>query len=176
MADDTKSKSISHRSHVGRRPTDARNITWRAFTLTELTAVLLLISILTVVAAPKWTASLQQLRVSNAANRIVADLARAQSAAYSSSASKTITFTVSSSQYTVSGTTSLNLGAAPYVVDLTVDPFKSTLVSVWGQTSTQTLTFNGFGLPGRGGNIVVSCGGLQKTIVVDANSGSAVAK
>lgn len=172
----TQSTATCDRGCLNRCRVATRNVGRPGFTLLELTVVLLLISILAVTAAPNWTASLQRLRVSNAANRIVADLASVQSAAYGSSESKTVTFAVKSNQYTVSGISPLKLGAAPYVVDLSVDPIQCTLVSVFGQTSNQTITFNGYGVPNRGGNIIVSSGDLQKTIVVDPTSGLAVAK
>ncbi len=172
----TQSTATCDRGYVNRCRVATRNVERHGFTLVELTVVLLLISILAVTAAPKWTASLQRLRVSNAANRIIADLASAQAAAYGASVSKTITFAVKNNQYTVSGISSLKLGAVPYIVDLSQDPIQCTFVSVFGQTSDQTLTFNGYGVPNRGGNIIVSCGDLQKTIVVDATSGLAVAQ
>ena len=174
LATDTRSASTHHHHDPDRLQVTARQMNRCGFTLIELAVVLLLLSTIAVVATPRWSASLQRLRVSNAANRIVADLARAQSAAYSSSASKTVTFTVRTSQYTVSGVTSLNLGTGPYVVDLTADPFQCSLMSVWGQTGTQTITFDGFGLPNRGGNIIVATTEFQKTVVVDATSGLAV--
>ena len=146
----------------------------RGFTFTEVIITVLLMSILTAVALPRWATSLQKQRVALAANRVVADLTRAQSAAYGTSASKTVTFTVGTSQYLVSGVTSLKTSSASYVVVLSDDPYRCTLVSVWGQTGTQDITFNGYGLPNKGGNIVVAAGGFQKTIVVDATSGTAV--
>lgn len=144
------------------------------FTLIELTLVLLLASILAAVAVPRWTTALQSFRVANAAHRVAADLALAKATAYSSSASRTVTFSVSNNQYTVGGVKSLNRASGPYVVVLSTDPYRSQFVSVWGQTSEQTITFDGFGKPNRGGTIVVASGGCQKSIVVDAESGVAV--
>jgi type II secretion system protein H len=146
----------------------------RGFTLIELVIVLLIMGIMLAAAAPKWTQTLQTYRVSNAASRIVADLARAQSAAYNTSSSKTVTFTVGSHQYQVSGVASLNRSAGPYLVKLQEMPYQSQLVTVWGQTGTQTITFNGYGLPDKGGSIVVAAGSWQKTVVVDPATGTAV--
>ncbi len=144
------------------------------FTLPEVLITVLMMSILSAIALPRWAASLQKQRVIQAANRVVADLTRAQSAAYGSSASKTVTFTVSTSQYLVSGVTPLNRASGTYIVVLSDDPYRCTLVSVWGQTGTQTITFNGYGLPDKGGNIVIAAAGIQKTVVVDAATGTAV--
>ncbi|MDP1797174.1 MAG: prepilin-type N-terminal cleavage/methylation domain-containing protein [Planctomycetaceae bacterium] len=144
------------------------------FTLPEVLIAVLLMSILSAIALPRWSASLQQQRVIQAANRVAADLTRAQSAAYGSSAPKTVTFTVGTSQYLVSGIAPLHRGTGAYIVVLTDDPYRCTLVSVWGQTGTQTITFNGYGLPDKGGSIIVAAAGIQKTIVVDAATGTAV--
>jgi len=146
----------------------------RGLSLVEMMITVALIAILSAVALPRWGASIQLQRVNQAANRIVADLARAQEAANNSSTSKLITFTVGTSQYLVSGVTPLDRPSGLYLVNLQDDPYQCSLVSVWGQTGTQTLTFNGYGLPDKGGNIIVAAGRLRKTIVVDAGTGTAV--
>ena len=106
-AADTKSVSAITTRHADDFRTHGCRCTRLGFTSVELTIVLLLMATMAVVAVPRWTASLQKLRVSNAANRIVADFARVQSAAYNSSSAKSITFTIDSSQYTVAGVQSL---------------------------------------------------------------------
>src|ERR1700749_5144432 len=83
------------RSRSGRRR--------RGFTLVEMVIVVLFLGIVSAVAVPRFAVSLQKYGMTNAANRIVADLARAQAGAYSSSAPITVTFTVSSSQYQLAG-------------------------------------------------------------------------
>ena len=136
--------------------------------------MVLITGVVAAVTIPRWSGSLYKYRVKQAADRIAADLALAKSTAYSSSASKTVTFIVGSSQYSVAGITPLNSPTGTYTIQLSGDPYRSTLVSVWGQSGTQSITFNGYGLPDRGGNIVVAAGGQQKTIVVDATLGTAV--
>ena len=156
MAADTTSASRLAIYHASSSRTHEFTSTRCGFTFLEMIIVLLLMATTAVIAVPRWSASLQQLRVSNAASRIVTDLARTQSAAYNSSASKTITFTVGSSQYTVSD-----------LKPLTNSP---------GQTGTQTISFNGYGVPNKGGNIIIAAGSYQKTVVVDATLGTAVVK
>lgn len=145
-----------------------------AFSLIELTIVILVLGILSAVSVPRFTDSLRQYRVQAAADRIVADLARTQAAAYGSSASKTITFNVSAGSYQVTGVKSLDHSSSAYSVELTQDPYQCTLVSVWDQIGMQSLIFDGYGLPNKGGNIVVSCGGALKTIKVSSSTGTAV--
>jgi prepilin-type N-terminal cleavage/methylation domain-containing protein len=144
------------------------------FTLIEMAIVLLITAILAAVAVPKWANALQSFRAATAASRIAADLALAQSAAYSSSAPKTVTFTVGSSQYTIAGVAPLNRAVGTYTVSLTDHPYRCSLVSVWGQTNQQSITFDGYGKPSCGGTIIVAAGGNLKSIVVSAESGLAV--
>ena len=89
------------------------------FTLLELVIVLLITAVLTAVALPKWAGALQSFRASTAASRIAADSAIAQSAAYSSSTSKTVSFSVGDSQYTLDGVAPLKRATGLYSVSLT---------------------------------------------------------
>jgi prepilin-type N-terminal cleavage/methylation domain-containing protein len=146
------------------------------FSLSEMLVVVALMSILTAVALPRWATSLQSQRLNQAASRIIADLNRAQEAAYNTSTAKVVTFTVDSSQYAISGVTALDHRTGSYVIALSDDPYQCRLVSAFGQTGTQALTFDGYGLPDKGGNIIISSGPKQKTIVVDIGTGSAVAQ
>lgn len=143
------------------------------FTLAEVVIVVLIMSLAASVTIPRWANAVQSRRVFNAATRIAADLNRAQSAAYHRSASITVTFAVSSSQYTLGSITNMDRKSqTSTTVDLTIDPYLSKLTSVsfGGATS---VTYSGFGLPTNGGTIVVSSGGYSKTVTVDANSGKA---
>ncbi|GAA5507644.1 prepilin-type N-terminal cleavage/methylation domain-containing protein [Novipirellula caenicola] len=142
--------------------------------LIEITIVLVILGIMTAAAAPRWADSLQRYRVANTANRVLADLKRTQLTAFRSSTAKTITFDVDHERYSIAGVTPLERPSGDYVIKLNESPYKSSLVSVWGRTGTQTLTFDGFGIPNQGGNIVVGSGDLQAIISVDAVTGTAV--
>jgi type II secretory pathway pseudopilin PulG len=147
-----------------------------AISLLEMVIVIALISIMSAVALPRWSASLQSQRVNQAASRIAADLGRAQDVAYNTGTSKTVTFNVALNQYDVAGVTPLNRHSGPYVVALNEDPYQCKLVSVWSQQGTQTITFNAYGLPDKGGDIIVTAGGLQKIINIDSGTGAVVVK
>lgn len=156
---------------TGRR--DVRGIR-RGFSFAELLIVILISGILLTIATPRMTASLQLFRVTNAAKRIALDLNRAQLAAYNSSLTRTVNFDVVQNQYAIPEFAPLSGGAGAYVVKLSANPFHVTLVTIWGQTNNQTLTYNGYGIPSQGGNIVIACGSVQKTIQVNSATGLAV--
>ena len=87
-----------------------------AFTIIELVIVLLIMGILTAVAAPTFFDSLLFHRVESAARRVKADLELARTQARLTSASQSITF--ANSAYTLSNTKSLDKPNAIYSVDL----------------------------------------------------------
>ena len=155
----------------------ARASARRGFTLPELVVVVLIMGILTAVAMPRWAATVQQSYVDNAAKRVVADLAKAQSLAYAMSKSQTVTFTVGANQYTMDGQADPEHPSAVYTVRLDRSPYNASLVSV-NLPGAQPVTFNGYGLPvglpASGGTIVVAAGNLQRTITIDAATGTAV--
>jgi len=109
-----------------------------------------------------------------AAQRLVTDLARVQSLAYSTSTTQTLTLDVAQSTYQITGLASLDRrSSTTYSVNLTAEPYRSTLVSASFGGAAQ-ISFDGYGQPTvAGGTAVISSGGQTRTITVDATSGKA---
>ena len=144
----------------------------KAFSLLELAMVLFIMGVIVAIAMPRYANSLASYRATLAARRIAADLALARQTAWATGASRVATFTQASSRYQLVGASSLERTTAPYVVDLAAGPYCATLqaVSLGGATS---ITFDGYGFPDRGGQIVVQSGSSRKTVVIDPATGNA---
>lgn len=141
-----------------------------AFSLVELTIVLLIMGIVAAVAAPRLTNSLMYFRADAAAKRIAADIARAQRQAMTSSMSQSVQFTVATNSYTLPGMKDINHPALDYVVKLADFPCQATLLKVdFGADSV--VVFDRYGLPDGGGSAAVWAGDHLRTVTVDANTG-----
>jgi Tfp pilus assembly protein FimT len=142
----------------------------RAFSIFELIIVLLIMSILTAVAAPAFYDSLLFHRVESAARRVKADLELAQTQARLTSTAQTVAFTNSASSYTLSNTKSLDKPNLAYTVDLTKQPY--TLNSAAANFSgAQTISFNGYGTPSSSGTVVLTAKSHQCTVTVNGTTG-----
>ncbi len=141
----------------------------RAFSLIELVIVLLVMSIFAAVSAPAFIDSLLFGRVESAARRLKADLELVRQTARLKSASQTLTF--AGTTYTTS-TAIKNLDRPQQInsVNLAATPYELTavLADFGGQ---QTVTFDGYGTPSAGGNVVLRAINHECTVTLDAISG-----
>jgi prepilin-type N-terminal cleavage/methylation domain-containing protein len=158
-------------------PKRARRSARHGFTLIELAAVVLIVGIMAAITIPRWATAVQQCCVNNAANRIAADLARAQGLAYATSTTQTVTFNAGSNQYTIDKLADPNHPSLVYTVSLAASPYNASLVSL-NLPGSNPVTFNGYGLPvglpTSGGTIAVASGSLTHTVTIDATTGTAV--
>lgn len=142
----------------------------RGVSLLELVIVILIIGILSAVAIPRYSQSLDHAHVRMAARRIIADFALARQRALTTSTPVEISFDALTSSYSLSNTTDLNNSGTPYSVQLVKSPYKAQLASVDfdGDSAVQ---FDHYGQPGSGGTVVVTVGSHQLTIALDPLTG-----
>ena len=144
----------------------------RGFSLVELVMIMTIIAVTAAIAMPRYANALNRYGADVAARRVAADIALAQELARSSSSSRTITFDLAASRYTVSGMSSLSNQAAPYTIDLTAQPYQARMVSLNLASDALAISFNGYGAPDRGGSLQVARGGITRTITVDGSTGA----
>lgn len=123
-----------------------------------------IMGILAAIAMPRYGNSISLHRVTSAAGRVVADIDGARRQARIVSASQTVAFEAESDSYSCSSG----------IVQLSQEPYRTDIVSVDFDGAIE-IVFDGFGVPDRGGFVVLQVGTFQKTISVDADSGAAIA-
>jgi len=141
-----------------------------AFTLIELLLLLAIIAVLAAMAAPRYNTSMALYRADAAAQRVKADLLLAASSARTSGASRTVSFDLAGGQYALPEMTSGDRDGSVYVVSLDREPYVASIASAeFG--GFPSVTFNGFGMPNRGGQVVLQSGDFEKTVILDAATG-----
>lgn len=149
-----------------------RRPTRLAFTLAELTIVVLIIGIMSAAAMPKLTDALMFYRAKAAAMRIQADLKYARETARTNNADETVSFNVSNDQYSLSSARNVDRPSQAYTVDIGGTVYRATIVSADFSSSTD-VTFNAYGMPDSGGLVTVAAGESVFVVELDADSGKA---
>ena len=144
----------------------------RAVTQVELVIVVLLLSILTAMAAPKFLESYHRQRVEAAAARIRADLALARQMAISKSQTRTIIFDSATNSYKLTDLGDLDRRTDSYDVDLSKVPYEVKLTA-GGIGVTERVEFDLYGTPNRGGTIILTSNGYQQTVTLNDVTGRA---
>jgi prepilin-type N-terminal cleavage/methylation domain-containing protein len=161
-------RDCSHRQSRARLFNGARRSRRCAFTFIEVVIVLLVMGILTAVAAPKFFDSLLFHRVESAARRVKADLELARTQARVTSAAQSITFV--NSVYTLSNTKSLDKPGTIYSVDLTKGPYSLDSATA-NFNNLATVSFDGYGTPTSGGTVVVTAKSHSCTVTLNGTTG-----
>jgi type II secretory pathway pseudopilin PulG len=146
-----------------------------AFTFIEFLLVLSTIVVLAAIAVPRFGRSLGRYRVEAAGERIVADLAYAQSTARAASSGRSIVFSTVNDHYSMPGVEDIDRSGNSYTVKLGAEPYAVSIesVSLPGFAGSHTLTFDGYGMPDHGGSIVLASGDFTVTVEIDAETGRA---
>ena len=141
----------------------------RGFTLIELIIVTMIIGILAVVAAPRFAEALSRYRVEMAARQLRLDLGKARVHAKTTSASQTVEFDATGNSYTLPGLPDIDHPSQDYQI-LVESRFRALIVSA-DCGGDAVLSFDGYGTPDSGAQIVLQAGKHQLTVQVDANTG-----
>jgi hypothetical protein len=133
--------------------------------------VVAIIAAFAAIAAPRYARSLARYRADSAARRIAADLAYARTAARAASASRTVEFKIVPSVYVIAGVVAAGRAPGTYEVPLGQEPYRASIVSADFGGDTKVV-FNGFGIPGSGGTVVVRSGVVTKTVTLVDKTGA----
>jgi len=140
------------------------------FSLLEVVLVMAILVTFAAIALPRYADAVVRHQADLAAQRVVTDLDQAQSFAKTTSAACTVSFSVATEEYQLIGVPSFDGGSGDYSVNLSLDPYDAKLVSADLGGDSQVV-FDGWGMPDSGGTIVVSSGNVQKTVVIDGDTG-----
>ncbi len=144
----------------------------RAYTIIEVIFVLLIVAILSGIAAPRYAYSMSRYRSEAAARRLAADLALARSTAQQTSTSVVVTFDTLNNAYTMGGVQSMSKTSTTYSVSFASSAYRSSFATI--PFTNNQLTFNQYGAADQSGQIVVQSGGVQHTVTVEATTGKVV--
>jgi type II secretory pathway pseudopilin PulG len=129
----------------------------------ELILVIVLVAIVSAVAAPRYASSASNYRASHAAKRLAADLELARQTARFNGTSVTVTFNASTHQYAMAGVKSLTSSSNTYTVYLLKEPYRASFTSLDAGGDT-ALVFDRYGVPDSAFSIVLGAGGFSKTV------------
>jgi prepilin-type N-terminal cleavage/methylation domain-containing protein len=152
------------------RPTTRIGERHRGFTVAEIVLVLVIVSIIAVIAIPRYANALANNRVSLAAARIVADLELAREHARFNSTGQQFAFDIDADSYKLQGMADPDRPGQDYVVWLSKDPYGADVVST-NLGGDGAIQFNGFGVPDSSGSVDISVGSCHRRISIDADTG-----
>ncbi|HYE62600.1 MAG TPA: prepilin-type N-terminal cleavage/methylation domain-containing protein [Phycisphaerales bacterium] len=175
--------------HQRPTPWNRRRAFSRAFSLVELTMVLLIAGIIAAIAVPRLSGSMGQSRALAAARRVAADLETARAAAMATSASRKVVFTPTKCAYGTTGNNQLDRGASTYLVDLSRAPYNASIpaanlgdnpslrwTGVYDLDAAQEVVFDGFGRPDQEGWVVVGSGEFFYKVTLDRAGRTSIAR
>ncbi len=150
--------------------TDPRSRACRsAFSIVELTIVVMILGVLAAVAVPTFFDSLLFHQVESAARRMKSDLELARQTARLTSTTQSLSFT-GPAYVLSSGIRSLDNPLDDYVVDLSAAPFYLERITA-DFSGDNAVSFDGYGAPTSGGTIELELKSLKCTVTLDEVTG-----
>ena len=151
--------------HSGLRRSDG-------FSLVELMLTAVIVGVVAAIGVPRYANALAGYQADASARRVVADLRRAQAHAEARSASARVWFRLSLDRVQILDLPDLEGRNTTYFTEIDEEPYRSTLTSAdFG--GDPYLVFDGYGRPDSGGSVTLRCGGHQRVITVDPDTGEA---
>ena len=142
----------------------------RGFTLIELVLTCVIIGLVATVAAPRYSAAQNRYHLEASARRVTADLVRAREHALATSGPVVVRFDTAAMTVLVEGLPALNDPSTDHLTRLSRPPYETLLTSADFDGVT-SLTFDGFGNPSAGGEVVLTRGSLSKQVNVSGDLG-----
>ena len=140
------------------------------FSLLELALVAAIMSIIAVIAVPRYGRFNARRAVEGVARRVATDLALAQRRAKFTSTSQTVSFDVAAETYTLVGMDDPDHSGQTYQPSVASEPYNAIIESA-SLGGDPDIIFDGYGVPDSGGTVVVQVGRYQKTLTVNAQTG-----
>ena len=141
------------------------------YTFIEMTLALMLMALVATLTVPRFMHAVDHHRVKSAALRLADDMNRARGQAKSTSQVVSATFLIPTNSYSFSSSMhNLDRPGQAYTVPLNAPPYKVQLVSADfdGQT---TVSFNSFGVPDHGGQVVLKSADHLATVEINNSTG-----
>ncbi len=142
------------------------------FTLLELTIVLVIIGTIAGLALPAYGSAVARYRLQSAAHQLRIDLDRAAAHARGTMTTVTVTFDPAAHTVTFTNLPSKRNAAVDHVLDLRAHPLGATISSA-NFSGFNTYTISPYGLPSRGGTVVLAGAGTTRTLTVNQSTGAA---
>lgn len=134
--------------------------------------VIVIIAIASVIAAPRFTNSINLHRIDGASRRMIGDLAMARRRAIGTSVPQTVVFYAGNNAYVFQGMMDPDHPSVEYRVKLDEMPYESDILTAdFGGDSE--VVFDIFGMPDSGGTVVITVGSQSRTVTLDKDTGKA---
>ena len=151
-------------SGIPRRLRRAGRARRRGFSYVEITIVVLILGIVSAIAAPRYRDMRQRYAADAAARRVSMDLAMARSHARMKGDSQTVSFGPQGRNYTLPGVPDRRRGMQDYRADL--QGLYGAQIEVADFGGDRLVVFNRFGIPDSGGVVTVRAGAAAKSVTL----------